>query len=368
MQENEIILICGKNYKEMTKALLEKAELSSRIPKNAKIGIKPNLVTPTPASYGATTHPELVAGIIEYLQEHGFSNISILEGSWIGDKTQEAFEYCGYRQLESKYGVPLLDMQKDKGIVKDCAGMDLSICSAALDIDFLINVPVMKGHCQTKMTCALKNLKGLIPNSEKRRFHRLNLHEPIAHLNTALHQDFILVDHICGDLDFEEGGNPVSCDCLMAALDPVLTDAYAASLMGYSLQDIPYIALAQELNVGTADLNLLKLTVLSGDAPKSLASNQRLLDVSYAVNDADSCSACYGTLIPALSRLQEEGLLEKLSDPISIGQGFQGKNGILGTGACTKNFLHSIPGCPPKEEVVYEYLKKYILEKNRSFS
>ena len=33
-------------------------------------------------------------------------------------------------------------------------------------VDFLINVPVMKGHCQTKITCALKNMKGLIPNSE----------------------------------------------------------------------------------------------------------------------------------------------------------------------------------------------------------
>lgn len=52
-------------------------------------------------------------------------------------------------------------------------------------------------------------MKGLIPNTEKRRFHALGLHKPIAHLNMGIHQDFIVVDNICGDLDFEDGGNPV---------------------------------------------------------------------------------------------------------------------------------------------------------------
>ena len=62
-----------------------------------QIGIKPNLVSPTEASWGATTHPEIVAGIIEYLQEKGFAKIAILEGSWVGDKTTEAYELCGYQ-------------------------------------------------------------------------------------------------------------------------------------------------------------------------------------------------------------------------------------------------------------------------------
>ena len=39
----------------------------------------------------------VVAGIVEYLQENQFDNILIVEGSWVGDKTSEAYEYCGYR-------------------------------------------------------------------------------------------------------------------------------------------------------------------------------------------------------------------------------------------------------------------------------
>ena len=92
------------------------------------------------------------------------------------------------------------------------------------DIDFLINVPVLKGHCQTKITCALKNMKGLLPNTEKRHFHAMGLHRPIAHLAKGIRQDFIVVDHICGDLDFEDGGNPVVKNCIMVSRDPVLVD------------------------------------------------------------------------------------------------------------------------------------------------
>ena len=49
----------------------------------------------------------------------------------------------------------------------------------------------------------------------------MGLHKPIAHLSTVVRSDFILVDNICGDLDFEEGGNPVSMNRIWAAKDPV---------------------------------------------------------------------------------------------------------------------------------------------------
>ena len=60
--------IFGTDYKEMTKKILAAADLAGRIgDKKARIGIKPNLVVASPAQFGATTHPEVVAGIIEYL-------------------------------------------------------------------------------------------------------------------------------------------------------------------------------------------------------------------------------------------------------------------------------------------------------------
>ena len=153
MEQNQILKRYGTDYKKMTKELLEAAELIGLISDHAcRIGIKPNLVAPSDASWGATTHPEIVAGIIEYLQDHGCRNLVIAEGSWVGDRTEESLEVCGYRKLSEQYGVPLLDAQKDTHFTKDCDGLKLELCSCVKDIDYLINVPVLKGHCQTKIT------------------------------------------------------------------------------------------------------------------------------------------------------------------------------------------------------------------------
>ena len=418
MKNNEILRSYGTDYKEMTKRLLAHANAAAQIPAGAKIGIKPNLVTAAPASFGGTTHPEVVSGIIEYLFENGHREIVIAEGSWVGDKTSEAFRNCGYLTLAEEYGVPLLDTQKDTVLSVDAAGLSLKINQCVRDFDFLINVPVLKGHCQTRITCALKNMKGLIPNEEKRRYHRIGLHKPIAHLNTVIRQDLIIVDHICGDLDFEEGGNPVQRDCVMVARDPVLLDAYVCALLDYEVDDVPYVRLAEKLGVGSADLAQLELVTCEGeitDAQETIlpdahpgsmrppkgafrsagaesadslrlgvriartateggthafgsriensVSGKRVLDVSYAVDEVDSCSACYGSLVPALDQLKQEGLLEKLPLPIAIGQGHRGKSGKLGVGDCTAGFDICVRGCPPTTEEMLAELRAIIKEK-----
>lgn len=389
MKPTEIYAISGTDYKEITKEILETSELASLIgDNNKKIGIKPNLVAPTEASFGGTTHPEVVAGILEYLQEHGFRNLCILEGSWVGDRTEEAFEVCGYQKLSEQYGVPLLDMQKEKSLIVSCmesescgenqqnshqntdlsdAPYDIRICAAVKDLDFLINVPVLKGHCQTKMTCALKNLKGLIPNAEKRRFHALGLHRPIAYLNKVIHQDFIVVDNICGDLDFEDGGNPCVMNRILTGRDPVLTDAWLCHEMHYETEEIPYLSLTASLGVGEADWTKARIRYLNAEAQKTIPLSRKLVELQDYVEEVESCSACYGYLIPALERLKQEGYLkgerkenlQKLGK-ICIGQGYRGKTGELGVGNCTRNFRFSVEGCPPTDDQIYEFLKSFL--------
>lgn len=372
MENNQIIKCFGKDYQAMTENLLRKAELEKEIlkktgkPKEAiRIVIKPNLVAPVPACFGATTHPELIEGLVLYLRENGFSDIVIAEGSWVGDSTEEAFEYCGYRDLEKRLNITLLDTKKEKSHLCSCSGMDLRVCDIVSSMDFLINVPVLKGHCQTKVTCALKNMKGLIPDSEKRRFHSLGLHQPIAHLNTGIRQDFILVDDICGDPDFEEGGNPRNRNCIFAAKDPVLTDALACYELGWRPEDVPYIGLAEKLGAGkTTGEEIIVLCGKESDA--GTGRSGKILDVSYAVEDSDTCSACYSSLTEALLRLKEEGLSERIDFRIGIGQGMRGKSGEIGVGTCTSGFRRSVPGCPPDSETVCSFLKQIILKNEKA--
>ena len=366
MEKNEILMIYGKNYKEMTKEILTSAKLAEQIgDKKKKIGLKPNLVVAKTPDSGATTHMEMIEGTIEYLQENGFKNISITEGSWVGDRTQAAFRVCGYPEVARKYGVKLVDNQQDTYKSYNAKGMQLNVCDFPMSLDFLINMPVLKGHCQTTITCALKNNKGLIPNSEKRKFHTMGLHKPIAHLNAGIHQDFIVVDNICGDLDFEDGGNPVVMNRIWAGLDPVLIDSYVCQVMHYTTKDVPYIELAEKLGVGSTDLENVRIIYCEEDARRELPKSRKVVELQDAVEEVESCSACYGYLIPALEMLKNDGLFEKLDTKICIGQGYRTKTGKLGVGACTCKFEHNVNGCPPTENQIYEFLKQYILNENK---
>ncbi len=375
MANNVLYIIEGKDYCAMAVRVMEACAVADRIPgKDALIGIKPNLLGPISAEDGATTHPEVVEGIITYLRSHGFFRIVMLESSWVGDKTTDSLLVTGFGELSRKMDVPFWDLQEDRGIETDCGGMKLKLCERALQVDYLINVPVLKGHCQTKVTCALKNMKGIIPGSEKRRFHRLGLHEPIGHLSLGKHQDFILADHICGDLTCEDGGNPVQTDRLIAGFDPVLMDTFAAAVLGLTPDDVPYICVAAENGVGSADLKGAVVNEIntqnqceqhSADAAaKTLCLRYAdrctgVLDIAEYADEVDSCSACYAALVPALRRLAEERLIGLSGEKVCIGQGHRGKGGYLGVGNCTAQFTHHVKGCPPSEEEIYQFLKAY---------
>ena len=357
MEKNEILVIYGKSPSEMALRLAEAAGLAELIgDKKKRVGLKPNLVVSRPAREGATTHPEIAAGIISYLKKSGFNNIVILEGSWVGDSTSRAFSACGYSALAKETGVELIDTQKESCETVDCKGMKIEICHSARAVDFMINLPVMKGHCQTLLTCALKNNKGLIADSEKRRFHSLGLDKPIAHLNTAVRSDFIVVDGICGDLDFEEGGNPVYAGRMFAARDPVLCDSWAAGLMGYKASEIPYIGLAEKLGAGSIGPARIRELNRNADAPPSPQPEGKVRQLAAFIREENACSACYAAGIFALSRLDTAE--RKRLGQLCIGQGFRGKKGKLGIGQCTAGFISSCPGCPPTGADVLSFLKK----------
>ena len=202
---SKIYEIFGDNAHEMTMALMEAANVADMIPAGGSVALKPNLVMAGTPESGATTHPGVLSGCIEYLKAHGFDKISIIEGSWVGDRTGRAYKVAGYDAVCKKYDVPFYDLKQDKTRTVKTAIRPMEISCRAWESDFLINLPVLKGHCQTVMTCALKNCKGTLPDHEKRRFHSEGLTRPIAALAAALMPDLTIVDSICGDQKCEAG-------------------------------------------------------------------------------------------------------------------------------------------------------------------
>ncbi|MBP1763926.1 MAG: hypothetical protein H6Q65_984 [Firmicutes bacterium] len=357
---NHIDIIYGTDPGKMIYQVLEKIQLAKELKPDTNIAIKPNLVVAKPCEQGATTTPALVEGVIRYLKKHGFHNISIMESSWVGENTKRAFNVCGYDKLSQKYNVPLYDLKEDSTQSKQIGELNFKICNKPLQTDFLINIPVLKAHCQTLFTCALKNLKGCIPDTEKRRFHSLGLSKPIGYLGKVFPPGLIIVDAISGDLTFEEGGNPVHMDRIIVGKDPVMIDTYCASLIGYSKDEIEYIPIAEQMGVGSSNLAQAILTEHDIDLKnnRSFIPSNKAKELAKKVSADQACSACYGSLIHALQRLREKNKLSSIKGPIHIGQGFRGKTlEGLGIGSCTKHCSKHISGCPPTAKSILDFLE-----------
>ena len=356
---SKIFEIYGSDAHKMTVALMEAAHVADMIPRGGSVALKPNLVVAGRPEEGGTTHAGVLSGCMEYLQGHGFTNISVIEGSWVGDDTSRAFHVAGYDKVCKQYGVPYYDLKRDKTRTVKTALRPMEICSRALDADFLINLPVLKGHCQTVMTCALKNCKGCLPDKEKRRFHSEGLHRPIAALASYLKPQLTIVDSICGDLNFEEGGTPICTNRMYLGTDPVQLDAYGCKLMGISLSQVPYIGLAEQMGGGSTALgegDIVKLNEPEASASYPAPSGT-VASLTRNVRQDSACSACYASLVRALYNAKRAGI--RVEEPVYIGQGFQGKSleGV-GIGRCCAGASCPVKGCPPTAEAILETLRE----------
>ena len=347
--------IYGTDPHEMTRALLDAAQIADQIPAGAEVALKPNLVLAGKPERGATTHSGVLSGCIAYLQDHGIRRISVIESSWTGADTEQAMRACGYDTVCRRYQVPFYDLKGDETRRVDTPLRPMEICRRALEAGYLIDLPVLKGHCQTRMTCALKNLKGCIPDREKRRFHAEGLHRPIAALAAVLKPQLVIVDGICGDLDFEEGGNPVQANRMYLGTDPVQVDAYGCTLMGLSPADVPYLPLAEQWGAGRmalGDICTLNEPDCKAPFPKPTGAVAKL---ARPVRQDSACSACYASLIRALYELDRAGY--PVDQEIRIGQGWRGKTWTgIGIGACCSGASVSVAGCPPTAQEIADVL------------
>lgn len=286
---SRIYEIFGTNAHAMTRALMESAGAACKIPSGASVALKPNLVVAASPETGATTHAGVLSGAIEYLRDHGFRDISIIEGSWVGDDTGRAFRAAGYEAVGKKYGVPLFDLKRDK----------------------------------------------------------------TRRVDTPLRPELTIVDSLCGDLDFEEGGNPVPTGRMLLGEDPVQLDAYGCRLMGLALEQAPYIQMAEAWGAGSTRLeegDVVRLNEPSAAADYPAPSGA-VAALTRTVQARSACSACYASLVRALHTSGVQGL------PIAIGQGWRGiPFDGLGIGACCNYAKERVPGCPPPAEDILRVL------------
>ena len=312
---NMIYAVYGNQVEEMVLGLLEKSGALDHVKGQDVVFLKPNLVFSRPDWVGVLTDPRLVETMIKALKDKGIHHIIVGDGSGMGQSATKAFEYCGYTEMARRYDIHLVDLERDRFVeipVKmDGPFRDLMIAKTVYESDFFVNIPIIKTHYQTMITCSMKNLKGTMPRAMKTKFHSVDLHKAIAQLNSVLKPDLILVDGLLGDMRNEAGHNTIALERIFLGDNPIEIDSVAADILGYRPRDIPHIAYAADAGLGCCDLNEIRIRSLNHPSKLvKLSAPPPVADLfPCQINAQGACSVCMGNLVFALERLKADGFL-----------------------------------------------------------
>ncbi|MBW2562747.1 MAG: DUF362 domain-containing protein, partial [Deltaproteobacteria bacterium] len=206
-------LVSVVRYESPLESVRKTVELSGgfgNLPSNARVFIKPNIVFWTKAvqfpKWGVITTSRVVEDMVGLLKEHGINDITIGEGMVTmipGDKDTpaHAFKSLGYEKLKNRYGIKYINIfERPFEKVEIEEGLTLNYNKDILHSDLIVDLPVMKAHNQTIVSLGIKNLKGIIDISSRKKCHspdpEKDLHYHVSRLSDKLPPIFTLIDGI----------------------------------------------------------------------------------------------------------------------------------------------------------------------------
>ena len=332
--------------------ILSAAEILNLV-REKDILIKPNCTGAYSPSEGRTTNSNFLRALAEILKDCG-ANIVIGESSSVGVDTMEAYCAAGISDVAHHMDLPLIDFKKssfvevpiDEGLVLE----KIYLPSELLEADYIISLAKMKTNYVSQISCSMKNMKGTIPDYQKRQFHRIGLSQSVVDLNSYFANVIGVVDGIVGS----ELYKPRRGEVIVASLDRVACDAVCARIMGLNPYEVDHIRLAEKQGLGyIIPDEIIGAEIGSVSQPfRSSPPDMQALEEEYNIKivDGNACSACIGSLYLALKKTKETnpGLLDGLE--IIMGptaKGYIGNNSILFGNCSGKGNGISVPGCVP---------------------
>ncbi len=344
--------------------------------------LKPNLLGSFDYKSGATTNPNVIFAVAELCREVGAKQITIAEGAAIGNDTDKVYDDLGLREQATRYNCRLVNLLKDEfQYVMNPMGKNmkrLRLPKTFMECNVVINLPVMKTHDILAVTLGLKNMKGVIHNSDKKRFHKWGLAQTVVDLGKLAMPELTIMD---GTIALEGMGpvvgKPVGLGLLLASTDTVALDRICMEIMGFSLDEVEYIKMAGEQGLGCTDLSRIKLMGEALEDVKRpferLSYDSKILDeAGIKVVECDACTGCNNMVSSYLYGLHAKGELDKLKDcTLVYGQNphipEDASDKVVLLGVCTRNIRKGnevyVPGCPPHPLHVNDFLEGTGLEK-----
>lgn len=330
-----------------------------------------------------TTDPRVVEALIVLLQEYvdpreiriaeNAAECHMLEEIGLGSTTMECFDACGLTRVAERRGVKLAAMENElheQVIVPGATLMTHCILPRTiLEADTLIFVPHLKNHMAAGITLCLKLSQGVIPTSEKKKFHDARLPEKLLDLRRIVRPDLCIVDGLWA----MQGQGPTSqypddvirdMDLLMAGTNPVAVDTVGAMLMGLDPLNVPVLALAAEMALEGSDPRSIELVGVPIDrCARQFRPPEMALDGVYpnvAVYQGQACEGCLSHLRIFLDQLLVAGILSDLHGTLTIivgrGATVPGnlRQPVLVVGDCAGEHQEQglfVPGCCPLSHI-----------------
>ncbi|UMZ74816.1 DUF362 domain-containing protein [Natranaerofaba carboxydovora] len=316
LDKEKIIHAVEKSYIE--------AGLDKYITPGQKVLIKPNLVAVPPKRIsGAVTLVEVSEALALQVVKAGATPI-IGDSSAVGVNTEDVISTCGYDELRQK-GYDVRDLKKDK--ISKLNGF--KIYNTVKEVDVIITLPVMKTHDQFEVSLGIKNLKGLLADEEKKRFHnKYNLSEALSEFVSTLIGEKQVLSVMDGIYALEGRGpvfgSPVNMDLILAGMDLVAVDAIASEIMGVNEDELFIEKSLSNKKFGTIDREKIKIL---GDYTKDnlpVKNFDRGKDIKIEADgfsmvfSKSTCTGCKNTVISCLYDIKEDNLEKKLANKTII--------------------------------------------------
>jgi uncharacterized protein (DUF362 family) len=207
---------------------------------------------------GRNTSPWLVEAVLGQMRERHPATTFALADSDVAGYPQfgRACRHWGYSDIAARHGVQIINLARQdyrEVTTGNQACPVLAFPQAVFSADSIINLPVMKTHVLSGISCCLKNHWGLLPRL-RYQFHQ-QVHQVIAEINRQVGQTVfnILDATVAMEASGPKTGLPRACGLILAGRDRVAVDAAALDYMGLDRAMAPHVALSQEAGVGSMD-------------------------------------------------------------------------------------------------------------------
>ncbi|MGD9233183.1 MAG: DUF362 domain-containing protein [Desulfobacterales bacterium] len=249
-------------------ALKSLGGIETFITKGDQVLLKVNAAFASPAILSATTHPAIISEMTQLCFGAGAASVVVTDNP-INDPAS-CFTLTGIADAARKAGARVVLPRNDYFTPMTVKNAKLIrnwpvLYKPFTDITKVIGMAPLKDHHRSGASMIMKNWYGLL-GGRRNIFHQ-DIHSIIMELAMMVKPSLVILDATTAMMHNGPTGGSLSdlknTHTMIVSTDQVAADAFGASLLGRSLDELPFIGKAEAAGIGTADYHKLNPVMAS---------------------------------------------------------------------------------------------------------